>query len=49
MRFGTVLFCLGLLVFGTRIGFRFLLLLSVLRILLFGLKLLGFWLSGSLS
>ena len=43
LRFVTVPFCLDLLVFGTRIGFRFQLLLSVLRILLFGLALLGFW------
>ena len=49
MRFGTVHFCLGLLVFGTRNGFRFQLLISVLRILLFDLILLVFWLSGSLS
>ena len=49
MRFGTVLFCLGLLAFGALSGFRFLLLLSVLRILLFGLTLLVYWLSGSLS
>ena len=48
MRFGTGLFCLGHLVFGIRNGFRFWLLLSVLRILLFGIILLVFWLSGSL-
>ena len=35
MRFGTVLFCLGPLVFGALSGFRFLLLLSVMRILVF--------------
>ena len=49
MRFGTAPFCLGLLVFGSRIGCRFLLLLSVLRMLIFGPILLGFWLSGFLS
>ena len=49
MRFVTVLFCLGLLVFGALSGFRFQLLLSALRILLFGLTLLVFWSSGSLS
>ena len=49
MRFVTGLFCPGLLVFGTRNGFRFQLLLFVLRILLFRLTLLVFWLSGSLS
>ena len=49
MRFGTVHFCLGLLVFGALSGFRFQLLLSVLRILLFGLTLLVFLSSGSLS
>ena len=37
MRFGTGLFCLGRLVFGTRNGFEFLHLPFVLRILLFGL------------
>ena len=42
-------FCLGHLVFGFRNGFEFLLLPFVLRILLFGLKLLVSWLSGSLS
>ena len=42
-------FCLGHLVFGILSGFRFQLLLSVLRILLFGLTLLVFWSSGSLS
>ena len=35
--------CLDLLVFGTRNGFRFLLLLFVMRILLFGLTPLVFW------
>ena len=49
MRFGTGLFCPGHLVCGTRNGFRFQLLRSVLRILLFGLILLVSWLSGSLS
>ena len=39
----------GDLVFGIRNGFKFLLLPSVLRILLFGLILLVFWFSGSLS
>ena len=42
-------FCPVHLVFGIRSGFRFQLPLSVLRILLFGLTLLVFWLSGSLS
>ena len=42
-------FCLGHLVFGTLSVLIFLHLLSVLRILLFGLILLVFWLSGSLS
>ena len=49
MRFGTVHFCLGLLVFGALSGFRFLLLVSALRMLLFGLTLLVSWSSGSLS
>ena len=42
-------FCLDLLVFGIRSGFRFQLLPSVLMMLLFGLTLLVFWSSGSLS
>ena len=42
MRFGTVHFCLGLPVFSAVSGNRFQLLLSVLRILLFGLTLLVF-------
>ena len=45
---GTGPFCLDHLVFGVLSGFRFQLLLSVLRILLFGLTLLGFWSKGSL-
>ena len=49
IRSGTVLLCLGLLAFGALSGFRFLLLLSVLRILFFGLTLLVYWSSGSLS
>ena len=49
MRFVTVLFYRVLLVFGVLVGFRFQLLLSVLRILLFGLTLLVFWSSGFLS
>ena len=48
MRFGTVPFCLGLLVFGIRSGFKFQLLPSVLMMLFFGLILLVFWLSGFL-
>ena len=48
MRFGTGLFCLDHLVFGIRNGFRFLLLLSVLRTLLIGPILLVSWLNGSL-
>ena len=48
MRFGTRLLCLGHLVFGIWNGFKFLLLPSVLRVLLFGLILVVFWLSGSL-
>ena len=47
--FVTGLFCPGLLVFGALSGFRFQLLPFVLMILLFGLILLVFWLSGSLS
>ena len=46
MRFGIGLSCLGRLVFGILNGSRFQLLLSVLRILLIGLILLVFWLSG---
>ena len=46
MRFGTVPFCLDLLVFGVQSGFRFKLLPLVLMILLFGLFLLVFWSSG---
>ena len=49
MRFVTVLFYRVLLVFGVLIGFRFQLLLSVLRMLLFSLTPQVFWLSGSLS
>ena len=49
MQFVTVLFCPVLLAFGILIGSRFLLLVFVLEILLFGLTLLVFWLSGSLS
>ena len=49
MRFGTVPFYQVHLVFGSRIGSRFLLLLFVLRILLFGLTLLVFWPNGFLS
>ena len=49
MRFVTVLFYRVLLVFGVLIGFRFQLLLSVLRILLFGLTPLFFRSNGSLS
>ena len=49
MRFVTVLFCPVHLVFGILNGSRFQLLLSVLKMLLFGLTLLVFWLSGSLS
>ena len=48
MRFLTALFCLGHLVFGIRNGFMFLHQLFVLRMLLFGLTLLGFWSSGFL-
>ena len=39
----------GPLVFGALSGFRFLLLLSVMRMLLFGLTHQVFWLSGSFS
>ena len=49
MRFGTGLSCPDHLIFGILNGFRFLMLPSVLRILLFGLKLLVSWFSGSLS
>ena len=49
MRFVTVLFYLVHLAFGILIGFRFQLLVSVLKILLFGLTFQVFWLSGSLS
>ena len=49
MQFVTVLFSPVLLALGILIGSRFLLLLFVLKILLFGLTLLVFWLSGSLS
>ena len=49
MRFGIGLSCPDHLIFGILSGFRFQLLLSVLRILHFGLTLLVFWLSGSLS
>ena len=49
MRFGTVLFCLGRLVFGIRNGLVFLHLQSELRILHIGPKPLVSWLSGSLS
>ena len=49
MRFGIVLFCLGLLGFGALSGIRVLLLLLVTRILLFGLTRLVVWSSGSLS
>ena len=48
MRFGTVPFCLDLLVFGIQSGFKFQLLPFVLRILLFGLIPHVFWLNGSL-
>ena len=47
MQFRVMLFCQGHLVLGILIGLIFLLLLFVLRILLFGLTLLGFWSSGS--
>ena len=46
MLFGTGLFCLGRMVFGIRNGLMFLQLLSVLMMLLIGLILLVFWLSG---
>ena len=49
MQFVTALFYPVHLAFGILSGSRFQLLLSVLRILLFGLTLLVFWLSGSLS
>ena len=48
MRFGTVLFCPGHLVFGIRNGFIFLHLPSVLRILLIGPKPRVSWSSGFL-
>ena len=48
MRFVTGLFCPGLLVFGTRNGFRFQHLPSVLMTLLIGPTLLVFWLNGLL-
>ena len=43
-----VFFCLGLLGFGALSGIRFLLLLFLMKILIFGLTPLVFWLSGSL-
>ena len=46
MLFGIGLFCLGRLAFGNRSGLMFLHLLSVLMMLLIGLSLLVFWLSG---
>ena len=49
MRFGTVLFCPGHLVFGMLNGLLFLLLLSVLMTLHIGPIHLVFWLNGSLS
>ena len=42
-------FCLDHLVFGILSGVKFLLLLFLMLILIFGLTLLVFWLSGSLS
>ena len=48
MRFVTVLFYQVHLAFGVLIGFRFQLLLLVLRMLLFGLIPQVFWLNGSL-
>ena len=45
MRFVTVPFYVVHMAFGVLIGFRSQLLLSVLKILLFGLTLLVFWLS----
>ena len=49
MRFATAPFYLVHLAFGVLNGSRFQLLLSALRMLLFGLTLQVFWLSGSLS
>ena len=49
MRFGTRHFCLGLLVFGIRNGFKFPLLPSVLRILLIRPIHTVSWSSGLLS
>ena len=48
LRFGTGPFCLGFLAFGILSGFSFQLLSFVLRMLLFGLALLGFWSNGFL-